>query len=156
MRSILGKRLFSKSKKNVKRALAVFLALCMQMNTVASAAAATAAPGGPGTAAQETAVNTAEVKKHFRQSPSVEIDLSEEALYAAAKASKSRARMAFQQASAAAARASTLGFVISFPSTTEQPGRRGNMGIMHRWLSSHFRTASSRQDSIFSGQNRPL
>ena len=59
------------------------------------------------------------------------------------EAFRSFARMAFQQASAALARASTLGLVMSFPSTTEHPGRRGNMGIMHRWSSSQQSTSSS-------------
>ena len=79
---------------------------------------------------------------------------SNEALYAAAKPLRSRAMMAAQQASAAAASARTLGSVISFPSTTLHPGRRGNIGIMQRWSSSQRRTASSQQVSIFSGQKR--
>ena len=75
-----------------------------------------------------------------------------EALYAAAKPPKSIFIMAFQQSSAACAKALTLGSVMSLPSTTEHPGRRGSMGIMMRWLSSQFRIVSSWQVSIFSGQ----
>ena len=55
-----------------------------------------------------------------------------EALYAAAKASRFLSMMAFQQSSAALANALTFGSVISLPSTTEQPGRRGSIGIMTR------------------------
>lgn len=47
-----------------------------------------------------------------------------------------------------------LGSVMSLPSTTEQPGRRGSIGIMQTWLSTHERTFSSRQVSNLSGQKR--
>ena len=43
---------------------------------------------------------------------------------------------------------------MSLPSTTEQPGRRGSIGIMQTWLSTHERTFSSRQVSNLSGQKR--
>ena len=60
--------------------------------------------------------------------------------------------MAFQQRSAAAASVRTLSGVMSLPSTTLQPGRRGNMGIMHRWSSNHCSSSGSWVYSTFSGQ----
>ena len=71
---------------------------------------------------------------------------------AAAKAGRLRAWMADQHASAASARAFTFTGVMSLPSTTEQPGRRGSSGTIIRWASRKRRVISSLVLSIFFGQ----
>ena len=77
---------------------------------------------------------------------------ADEALYADANACRSVCMMASQHSSAALASAFTFGSVMSLPSTTEHPGRRGNIGTRHRWLSSQLSTRSSPHCSILSGQ----
>ena len=85
-------------------------------------------------------------------SNTLEYSYDDFALYAAAKASRSCARIAFQQASAASASAFTFSGVISLPSTTLHPGRLGSIGIITRWSSRKRRVISSCVLSIFSGQ----